>query len=199
MSEGKVTLSDLTMTETEEAAFESDLEAQRDADLAEMRAAQAAAMPEQIEKPAVKPADDNALPEWVTFPPGFKIPARKSVAFMLFKARWCEKPELGDRWCLLWPLSDADEKLATTRARGDHLRAVTELAKQTVRVIDGNRADWTKTPGQTHVYDVDKFWNEIGARCRNLVTNYYAKMHILSREDQADFLENCLFVRTLAG
>jgi len=196
MSEGKVTLSDMTMTEAEEIAFENDLIATRDE---ELRKSTPSTEVEKGEVSEATPADPNALPSWVTFPTGFKIPPRKVVTFMLFKPEWTDRPELGQRWCMLWPLSDADEKLATGRSRGDHLRSLTELTKQTIRVIDGNRADWTKTPGQQNVYDVDKFWNEVGGKCRTALTNYYAKMHMLTREEQADFLQNCLFVRTMAG
>jgi hypothetical protein len=139
--------------------------------------------------------DENELPNWVEFPPGFKIPPNKQVAFMLFRARWTDRPDKGDRWCMMWPLSDAEEKLALRRTRGESSRSLSELAKQMIHLIDGKKADWSKSPGPDSM-DVERFWNEIGGRCRQQITNLYVKTHTLSAEDQKDFIENCLVVRT---
>jgi hypothetical protein len=185
--EKRVTLEELTMTELEAEAFEADMVAGPEKPAPE------------VEAEAKEPADPNALPDWVEFPPGFKIPPGKVVTFLRFKAKWLENPSQGDRWCMTWPLSDADEKLASQRARGDALRGLSELTKQTIRLMDGKRADWTMTPGLDHAYDPNKFWNEIGGRCRNLIVNVYGKTHMLSREEQQDFFANCVFVRTLGG
>lgn len=195
--EVKVTLHDLQMTDLEEAAYENDTMAEGNALL--MQAAADAAAKKKKEYPDEEegPQDPNALPKWVSFPDGFKIPPGKQVVFMRFRAHWTDKPQMGDRWCMLWNLSDADEKLAMARCRGDVLRSTSELAKQTIRLIDGVRADWTKTPGSG--YDVDKFWSELGAKCRQQIVNYYARLHVLSREEQQDFFKNCIAVRTMGG
>src|SRR5208282_2795505 len=101
--------------------------------------------------------DDSTLPDWVSFPPGFKIPPGKEVSFLYFRAKWTDRPEKGDRWCMMWTLSDADEKLAIKRTRGEGGRALTELTKGTIRIVDGKRGDWTGTGDAESTYSVDRF------------------------------------------
>jgi len=148
--------------------------------------------PSPLEEVGSKP-----IPDFVTFPSGFRVPPGKEVIVMVFRAKWTDRPERGDRWCLLWSLSDADEKLALKRTRGESARSIGELAKQSIRLIDGKRADWTKTLAEG--YDVDRFWDEIGAKCRQRVVDFYLKMHSLKAEELTDFFENCLFVRKAGG
>lgn len=139
-------------------------------------------------------ADPNALPDWVEFPSAFRIPAGKTIAFMRFRAEWTDAPAKGDRWCALWPITDAEQKLAFKRARGDQLRLFSEFAKQTIRLIDGKAPDWTGNhPGAP---TVDRFWADIGEKCRVEIQNYYAKTHSLSGAERDDFLKHCFVTRT---
>lgn len=181
----------LTMTEQEAALLEGDTFAEvGEDDPRDVRANK------DTEPPTAAIAKDpNALPEWVSFPPGFRIPPGREVAFLMFRSKWTDRPEKGDRWCMLWSLSDADEKLAIKRTRGEAGRSLSELSKGCIRVIDGKRADWTQTGTPETSYSVDRFWDEIGPKCRQMISNHYIKTHSLSKEEQADFLESCLFIR----
>jgi hypothetical protein len=139
-------------------------------------------------------AEEGALPPWVEVPTDLVFPRGKQVGFMRFKAEWTDRPELGDRNIIIWGLTDNDEKLAISAARGEGGRTVPEMAKRIIRSIDGHRADWTgkkSGPG-----GVDRFWNEIGPKCRTLVTNMYWKTHQLSMEETADFLLHCVVFRS---
>lgn len=138
------------------------------------------------------------VPDWFTMPPGFVIPPHKEIIFLRFRAAWTDRPDKGERMCMLWPLSDADEKLALKRTRGEPARGLSELSKQLIRAVDGCRADWTGQPGPG---SVERFWDEIGSKCRQLIQNYYAKTHTLSNEEKYDFLGNCFVVKnaTVSG
>lgn len=145
------------------------------------------------EEEEVGGADD--MPEWAVLPNDLKIPKGRVVAFILFRADWTDTPDKGDRQCIVWNLSDADERIALKRtAMGDGLGAVSELAKQSVRAVDGHRVDWSKPKGPG---SIDQFWREIGAKCRALVQRWYLQNHQLTDREQADFFENCVAVRTM--
>jgi hypothetical protein len=143
----------------------------------------------------VEENESNApdLPEWVELPAGFKFPSGKVVSFLRFKAEWTDTPKKGDRVCIMWNLNGADEKNAIQRTRGDGMKLIMELSKQMVRVVDGHKSDWTgkKGPG-----DVDRFYDEIGAKCRQLIQGHYVKTHTLSDAERVDFLDTCIVVRT---
>jgi len=134
-------------------------------------------------------ASGTDMPEWATIPVGMKMPKKgRSVAFLRIRADWTDEPDKGDRWCMCWSLTEADERLAYARSRGDAQRSLGELAKQAIRVVDGHRADWSgkmNAPGAVNV-----FWNEIGAKGRMLVRNYYLQTHSLTNEEQIDFFAN---------
>lgn len=146
---------------------------------------------EALENPAA--AADADVPDWVTLPPGFTFPPGKKIGFMRFRGEWTDAPAKGDRVIVVWSLTEAEEKLAYKRAAGDSMRGFTELAKQTIRVIDGHKTDWTgaSSPGSIHF-----LWNDLGTRCRQLVQNYYLKAHTLTSEQQQDFFANCFAVRS---
>lgn len=137
------------------------------------------------------PADSN-IPSWASLPPDdsgkpFAFPPdMPDICFMLFKGAWTRKPSKGDRWCVLWPLTDNEEKLASKRVQ-DSKRTIAEMSKQMIRVIDGERADWGNG-------SVDRFWNDIGPKCRLLIQNYYMKTHSLDVVETADFFANCMRV-----
>ncbi len=182
-------MKDLEMTPEEEADLE--------------RAKYEAAAPEKkkddkqgdaLDRKADDPGDPDSIPEWVTFPPNFKIPPGKTLGFIRFYGRWTERPEKGDRVCIVWPLSDADEKLAYKRTRGETARSLAELTKQMVRAIDGEKVTWSGNPQDGAI--VDRFWEDIGPRCRQMLQTYYLKTHSFSQEDQAEFFLHCLVSRT---
>lgn len=141
------------------------------------------------------PENEHEIPEWALVPSNLTLPVGRQVSFVRFRAAWTDTISKGDRQCILWNLTDADEKIALKRARGDGSRALAELAKQMIRAIDGVKVDWTKG----ELSPVNKWWNEIGAGCRQLVQAIYHKNHNLSAEDQADFFANCVATRTVAA
>lgn len=177
------------MTPEESAALE-------DTKFAEVAATEFVApeKPSALEVAASAPGDPNGIPDWVILPPNLKIPPGRQVGFMRFRASWTDTPNKGDRQLILWPLSDADEKLALKRTHGDSLRTIGEMAKQMIRAVDGTNADWSS--GKFSVGSVEQFWNDIGARCRQQVQSYFLKTHALDDEERADFFLNCLAVRT---
>jgi hypothetical protein len=146
--------------------------------------------------------DENVqIPPWFVAPAGFNLPVGKEVAFMRFRASWTDKPDLGDRQCVLWPLTVGDEKLALDRTMGKSSRALGELAQQSIRVIDGKRADWAglwaKNP-DTYT-PVLRFWDEIGAKCRQMIVNWYHKSHALDSKELAEFFLQCFVVARVRG
>jgi len=138
----------------------------------------------------------EGVPEWASIPPGFEIPPGKRCGWMLFRAEWTDAPAKGDRWCMMWPLSEAEEKIAYKRSNGEATKAIAELTKASLRIVDGVKADRTGTsaPGSVGV-----FWAEIGTKLRQMLQNYYLKTHTLSSEEQQDFFANCFVVTTAVG
>jgi hypothetical protein len=139
-------------------------------------------------------APGGAPPEWATVPADFKMPDGWVVFFVRFRAKWTNRPGSGDRQCILWNLSESDEKRASARARGDGMRLVAEMAKQQIRAIDGERADWSGAPGP---HNVSQFWSEIGGKCRYLLKGHYLKTHTMSTEETVDFFDNCVASRSV--
>lgn len=131
----------------------------------------------------------NAVPEWASIPKGVKMPNKGcSVAFMRIPAKWTSDPSKGDRWCCCWMLTEQDERLAYQRSRGDMQRSVSELAKATIRIVDGNKADWSgdgKKAGS-----VSEFWSSIGPKGRQVIRNYYVRTHTVTDEEALDFFSN---------
>jgi hypothetical protein len=137
-------------------------------------------------------------------PPEFVIPGNVrpppdgvTVTFMRILGKNSFAPTKGDRWCALWVLTDADETLALKRAQSGGAIALAECAKQCIRVIDGEKADWTNSPGKG--IPVKEFWREIGPKYRNEIINWYGKMHGFDAADRKDFLEQSLFVTTVSS
>jgi len=158
---------------------------------------EAAEIAEEVtdEAPEAPPVNEHEIPEWAKVPATLKMPVGRQVQFLRFKAEWTDTRAKGDRQCIVWNLTDADEKIALKRAKGDGSRALAELSKQTIRAIDGVKVDWTRGD----MSNVNKWWDEIGAGCRQLVQSIYHKNHNLSLEEQADFFANCVAVRTVAA
>lgn len=192
------------MSPEEEAAFENEVYAGVSPKASQKgKDEQEAADP--LKTAAATPRDPNEVPDWVSFPPNFKIPRGKTVVFFRFRAEWTEKPEKGDRWCMLWPLSDAEEKLAIKRTRGESGRTLSELSKQCLRLIGtidsqtgesiGKRVNWTGDFDEATDASPDRFWADLG-KCRSLVQNYFVKAHQLSAEETADFFTSCVVAVT---
>lgn len=149
---------------------------------------------EEPEAPPAKEAD--AVPAWCKLPSPFSPPPGRQVLFIRFLAKWTEVPSLGDRTCVLWPLTEADEKLAMKRTRGDAMRTLDEMTKQCIRVVDGHPADWTGHEGPG---SVSRFWRDIGAKCRQRLREQYIATHTMNTEESVAFFESCIAVRTAAG
>ena len=149
----------------------------------------------------------SATPPFVKLPEGFVMPRGWIAWSILIEARHTTTPSGPDRWCVLWNLTAADEKLAAKRAGGDGNRIIGELAKQTIRVvglvadeakgIDGTgvKADWSGASGPGNVH---AFWNAIGGKYRHALTGIYLKNHNFSIQENVRFFERCVFPRTVA-
>jgi len=132
-------------------------------------------------------------PEWAQIPEGFVMPDGWVVYFIRFRAAWTNTPRKGDRQCILWNLSESDEKHAAKRARGDANRIIDEMAKQMVRAIDGRKTDWGGGFGPA---SITTFWNEIGGKCRWTLKSHYLKTHTMQPAEMADFFEHCVTSRS---
>jgi hypothetical protein len=152
-------------------------------------------------RPELPEAEARGAPPWVKIPNGFKFPRGRQVLFLKFRAEWTDAPWKGDeltgldgkwRQCICWPISIGDKKVAFGRAKSDPNRASDELTLQMIRAIDGREVKWDGLPEGR----VEDWWNEIGERCRNLLTKVFLQLHSLDRSQQQDFFENCIAVRT---
>ena len=131
----------------------------------------------------------SAVPEWASIPKGLKMPrAGCSVAFIRIPAAWTTDPARGDRWCACWQIGETEERLAYQRSRNDMQRSVNELAKATIRIIDGHKADWSGV--NTKPGAVSEFWSSIGPKGRHMIRNYYVRTHTVSDEEVLDFFSN---------
>ncbi len=149
----------------------------------------------QLDEGVAKAEAETETPDWAVLPANLKPPSvGTQIAFMKIPAKWTLVPEKGDRTCALWPLGETDEKLAYARSRGDMVRSVTELSKQMIRMVDGYRTNWE---GAGKPGDIASFWNEIGAKGRHMIRNYYVKTHTVSDEDALDFFSNRFAVVTV--
>lgn len=153
---------------------------------------------DELEEGPEQPSEaaGEGSPEWCPLPEPFAPPRGRQLIFLRFRAAWTDSPSDGDRTCVLWNLTEADEKLAIRRTRGDAAQTLNELVKQSIRVVDGHLADWTGREGPG---SVSRFWRDIGARCRAKVREQYVGAHTMGVEESADFFTNCVAVRTSAG
>lgn len=149
------------------------------------------------EEPAEDMGPKDGIPSWATLPEGLKMPRPGvQVAFLRVPAKWTTDPGRGDRWCVCWPIGELEERLAYQRARGDAVRSVTEMAKASIRVVDGYKADWTGKPNAKG--SVSEFWANIGPKGRQLVRNYYVRTHTVSEEEVLDFFSKHFAVLTVS-
>lgn len=152
---------------------------------------EAALLSGSSEETPTKTNNRPGLPDWVQVPEGFTFPKNREVAFMRFKAAWTDARDKGDRVIILWNLSANDEKLALKRSEGESVRVLGELARQMIRAYDGKAVDWSQGS-----FEMDRFWNELGAKCRQQVINFYTKTHSFTEEETMDFFTDCLSVVT---
>ena len=162
-------------------------------------------------------ATAEGMPPWCIVPDGFQFPRGKQVLFLRFKSSWTDAPWKGEpmmdpatgkamvedpsdpnaepilwRQCIVWPINTADKKLALGRAQRDPNKAGDEMCKQMIRCADGIQSDWAVVR-QT---GVEMFWNELGERCRGLMTRMFTQLHVLDTDATSDFLQNCIEVRS---
>jgi hypothetical protein len=141
------------------------------------------------------PRPSNTAPDWAKIPTvgvdgkPFRFPRGVEVFFVRIRGHLTAARQKGDRILVIWGLSDGDEKLAFQRSISDSNRAITELAKQSVRAIDGHAASWDGRPGPGNV---DQLWREIGGKGRGQLVRLYSQLHVYDAAEQADFFENCV-------
>ena len=172
--------------------------------------AQEQAKADEKQDEGLDPNDDefSPLPEWaLPLPPEVVLPKARQIYVMRFRAKLTDTPKLGDRYCILWGLSEADEKLALKRTRGDSSMTMNEMSKQMIRVLgfirtsadgkeraEGEAPEWTSGAS-----NLNSFWNAIGGKYRPQVKNAYMKMHTMEPGEIVDFFTNCVAVRTVVG
>jgi hypothetical protein len=142
-----------------------------------------------------EPEASNALPDWAEIPADMQIPKGVQVSFLRFRAGWTMNPSLGERSCVVWVLTDLDEHVAHGRCKDNLNAAAGELAKQTIRVVDGVKVNWGARRGEPG--NVDDFWRDIGPKCRSLVTRYWSQTHTMDAAEVSYFFEHCVAVRTM--
>jgi hypothetical protein len=141
------------------------------------------------------PRTSATAPEWAKVPAvgadgkPFRFPRGVEAFFVRIRGELTSARHKGDRILIVWGLSDGDEKLAYQRAMSDSNRAITELAKQTIRAIDGHGADWSGKGGPGNV---DQLWRELGGKGRGQIVRLYTQLHVYDLEEQADFFANCV-------
>jgi hypothetical protein len=160
------------------------------------------AMAEAVETPTpmsprvdLPPATSGGVPEWVIVPPGLKIPRNKQVVYLRFRADMTDTPSRGERQAIIWSNNLGDQKLAIMRSDRDPNKMAEQMAKQMVRSVDGNVADWTGEPGAGNI---DMWWDAIGPKCRSILDRLFVQLHVATQEELTDFFESCVAVR-LAG
>lgn len=76
-----------------------------------------------------------------------------------------------------------EELMASRRARNDAIRLSQELAKESLRMVNGQKV--TSVDGS-----VDTAWNQLPAKIRQLVMAAYTELHNPDMGDSADFLKS---------
>ena len=137
---------------------------------------------------AVEEADANKPPEWAVVPGDLTLPRGKMIYFIRIPADWTDRPAEGDRQCIAWNLTVADEDIALKRTRGEQTRVMRECAMMMVRAVDGHKVDWTNINGPG---GVRKWFDAIGPRGRVLVQNVYARTHSVDDEVALRFFADC--------
>lgn len=160
------------------------------------------AVEKELEKEPAKPVlklpvaeAGGDVPEWAMLPANLKVPREQQVIFIRFPAAMTATPGRGDRQCIVWALTDGEEKLANDRSAGNSGRAAAEYTKQFLRAVDGVVVDWSKPRGPG---SVDEFYRVLGPKGRNLLMRVYTQLHLATEEETRDFFESCIAVRTVS-
>ncbi len=142
---------------------------------------------------AIPAGKNDDVPDWALVPSNLRVPKGRQVIFLRFPPAMTDAPLKGERQCIVWSLSDGEEKMANDRTGGSSARAPAEFTKQMVRAVDGVVVDWSKPKGPG---SLDEFYREIGPKGRNLLMRIYTQLHLASEAEVADFFETCIAVRT---
>lgn len=128
----------------------------------------------------------QGAPDWALIPPNMQIPSGVEVSFMRIPLKGG-----GDVQLMTWELGVRDERMGRARADagGAGARLVEEMAKQMIRAVDGKPISWGDP------LEVERVWDKIGAKYRNLLSAYYLKLHQLDDEERLDFFENRVVAR----
>jgi hypothetical protein len=161
---------------------------------------------------AAKVGDGDAVPAWAQpfFPAGLHIPKGRDVMFTRFRSAWTQAPDEGvmtdwaftqpgkdpvykpvrSRVLLLWTISDAEETHAIKASRGERERVLPEQVKRMVRAVDGRLVDWTGNAlkRDSELVDMNAVWRDLGPKCRQILHNFYLRMHTLTNAEMGDFL-----------
>ena len=134
---------------------------------------------------------DEAPPEWAQVPgDGFKLPPDgKEVLYIKIPGSLTDYKGKGDRQCIMWNLTYADEKNALKRCFNDPMRTTDEMTRQMIRAIDGRRVNWASPASPD---GIDRWWDEIGIRARMLLKGIFVKRTSASQEERLDFFGNCV-------
>jgi hypothetical protein len=137
------------------------------------------------------PRSGGRAPAWAQVPAGLKIPKGTTVWFLRFREEWTTTPQKGERQCILWPLTLADELLAIERAKSheSQSRLNHEFAKQMIRAVDGHRVNWDGLPGPG---SIDVWWREVGPKVRQQIQRLWMQLHSFDQREQQDFFESCI-------
>lgn len=128
-------------------------------------------------------------PAWAVVPPDLVVPPGEVVMFLRLPKAMTRGAE--DHHVILWELNYADEKRARSRAKArgeaDYLD---DLTMQSIRAIDGARADWSGEPGPGAVL---AFYDK-GARYRGrfLLKLMFQRMHNIDPEESMRFFADCV-------
>jgi hypothetical protein len=91
------------------------------ADETEPEAPAAAAVQEEAASPRLPASGGSDVPEWAIVPKDLRPPKGRQVIFLRIPAKLTDTPLKGERQCIVWTLSDGDEKLAAERCGFDRL------------------------------------------------------------------------------
>jgi hypothetical protein len=154
------------------------------------------AVAEAAPEPSLPASEGDDVPPWALVPQHLRIPKGRQVVFIRFRAEMTDTPLKGERQCMVWSLSDSEERLANDRCEGKNSRAPAEYTKQMVRAVDGIAVDWSRSRGPG---SLDEFWREIGPKGRNMLLRIYTRLHLANDSEVTDFFESCVAVRTVGN
>lgn len=194
MQQAVAEVPDLTPPATKAAHL--DAEAAKLAATAEEMATGGQRLEQQLKTASVEEAHraesggQGIVPQWALIPDDpFRFPKGRKVVFIRMRAYLTDVPGKGERQCILWPLSVGDVEFAASRSHGNAARFEQELAKQSIRAIDGKAVDWTVESIGT---SANVFWREIGQAYRVQIVRLNNMLNSMNPKETVDFLEHCV-------